>query len=220
MAEDQPAISGLTGSGPSLPVLDFRKTGRKNGNDRSSGYDRNPADWYVESAACVDSMLAVEKFDGPIWDPACGGGNILERCHAAGLFAVGSDIVDRGAGRMLQVRDFLFGPAWNIGSGSGKAQHIITNPPFLLADQFVERALQVVTGKVVMVQRLAFLEGAKRRLMFERTGLSRVWVHSRRQNMPPGGMAVAAKGGSVAYAWFVWDRVTKPGEPWTGGFLP
>jgi hypothetical protein len=42
--------------------------------------------------------------------------------------------------------------------------------------------------------------------MFRETPLARVWVSSRRVSMPPGGTNIEAKGGSIAYAGFVWDH--------------
>lgn len=178
------------------------------GNARGSGYDRAANDWYQETAACVDAFLEVEKFDGSIYDPACGGGNIPERCIAQDYDAYGSDIVDRGYGSADC--DFLI--------TSTVHDNILTNPPFNLAQRFVEHALTLTTGKVAIVQRLAFLEGKARSKFFAETPLARVWVHSSRQSMPPGGSGQEAKGGSVAYAWFVWDH-NHTGSPKLG-WLP
>jgi hypothetical protein len=200
-------------------TLDFRTIGRATkGNARGSGYKRHETDWYQESAAAADAVIAAEGFDGPVWDPAAGGGNIPRRCAAAGIEAVGSDIVDRGAG--FPVMDFVSALDRDRVASYARVNAvscIFSNPPFKLAVPFVERALELVPGKVCVMQRLAWLEGKERRKFFERTHLSHVWVHSGRVSMPPGGMDVEAKGGSVAYAWFVW----RPGRlgPWTGGFL-
>lgn len=182
------------------------------GNARGSGYVRHQHDWYQESPRCVQSMLAAESFDGMAWDPACGGGNIPRVCQAHGISAVGSDLMDRGSG--WPARDFL-----DMREAPAGVQHVICNPPFQLAQRFVEHALRLVPGKVAIVQRLAFLEGQARREFFERSGLSHVWIHSSRQSMPPGGVAMKADGGSVAYCWLVWRR-TPPGQHWTGWFLP
>lgn len=167
------------------------------GNARSSGYARNSHDWYVESASAVDALLDVETFDGTVWDPACGGGNIPLRCRARGMEAVGSDIVDRGAGGFIVdffAMDHLLGPV------------VVTNPPFVYAQRFVEHALKLGAAKVAIIQRLAFLEGQERGKMFRATPPARVWVFSSRQSMPPGGMDVPAQSGSVAYCWIVWDK--------------
>ena len=174
------------------------------GNARSSGYDRQAENWYQESAGCVDAVIAAEGFDGLVYDPAAGEGNIPRRCAAAGINCIGSDVIDRGAG--FPVLDFL---AMLDGAADGyscEVSHVLCNPPFDVSQQFVERALDLVPGKVVVLQRLAWLEGQKRRLFFERTRLSHVWVHSSRISMPPGGQGIVATGGAVAYAWYVWRR--------------
>lgn len=186
------------------------------GNARSSGYEIEEHEWYEEQPACVRALLQAESFDGICWDPCCGGGNIPRMVIEGGGACVGSDLIDRtGEWPVADFFDTMLAPPG--------VQHIICNPPFKLAQKFVERALKLVNGKVAIVQRLAFLEGQERRHFFAGTGLSQVWVHSRRQSMPPGGGKVKAKNGSTAYAWFVW-RPKRPGwEPdglWMGGHLP
>jgi hypothetical protein len=172
------------------------------GNARSSGYDRHANDWYVESAGAVDALLNVEQFDGPTLDPACGGGNIPLRFQARGLWCFGSDIIDRGFGQAPV--DFLHD---HIVPALAEYRNIVTNPPFAIAQQFVERALSLVPGKVAIIQRLAFLEGQERGKLFRRQPPTRVWVFSSRQSMPPGGTDIPAQNGSVAYCWLVWDRL-------------
>jgi hypothetical protein len=46
------------------------------GNARGSGYVRASDDFYREPRWAVDALLDVERFDGIVWDPACGSGNI------------------------------------------------------------------------------------------------------------------------------------------------
>ena len=177
---------------------------------RASGYARADADWYVEPAWVVDALFAVERFEGVIFDPACGGGRIPERAKAAGYEAVGSDIAHRDYGIRA---DFLRFERGN------DAVNIVTNPPYSLTEQFVRHALSITTGKVAIITRLAFLESQRRRDgLFREHPPARVWVCSKRPSMPPGGTDVPAKGGSVAYAWFVWDRAHQGAT--TLGWLP
>lgn len=175
---------------------------------RASGYARGEDDWYQETPECVDRFLDAERFSGVIWDPACGEGNIPKRCRIRGYETAGTDIRDRGYG---DVRDFLKTPL-------SATDNIVTNPPFNLAQPFVERALDLARRKVAIVARLAFLESRARRPFFQSTPLARVWVHSSRVSMPPGGRDIPAKGGSVAYCWLVWER-GHVGPP-TLGWLP
>jgi hypothetical protein len=73
---------------------------RNRGYPRNSSYARVDKDFYVEPRWCVELMLDAETFDGDVLDPCCGIGTIPSVCLARGIFARGSDIVDRGFGKM------------------------------------------------------------------------------------------------------------------------
>lgn len=173
---------------------------------RDSGYDRVANDWYVEDRRIVDALLDVESFTGQSWDPSCGGGNIPMAMRARGLSCWGSDIADRGFGTMGL--DFFQAP--------DTADNIITNPPYGVIEPYIRRALSLTTHKVCILARLALLEGMKRQALFRETPLARVHVSSRRVSMPPGGTDIKAAGGTIAYAWFVWEHghVGKPTVGW------
>jgi hypothetical protein len=179
------------------------------GHPRASGYGRVAGDYYCEPRWAVDALLKAERFNGLIWDPACGMGNIMLACREYGLDAFGSDIVQRGGADDLL--DFL--------TSERTADNVITNPPFRLAQEFALHAMRRVTGKVVILRALTWLEGVRRRReLFAFGHLAQVWVLSPRVSMPPGGSAIEAKGGSKAFAWFVF-RPDFFGEP-TLGWLP
>lgn len=186
------------------------EAGREDVLMRASGYDRVASDWYVEPEWVVDALLNVEEFPGLCWDPACGGGTIPVALGRRSIPCVASDIVDRGCPGGMLVQDFF--------EAAERVAHIISNPPYGCLEQFVLHALSLAAGKVAVLARLAFLEGQARQMFFRQTPFARVWVSSRRVSMPPGGSGVPAKGGSIAYAWFIWDHAHK-GPP-TLGWLP
>lgn len=166
-------------------------------------------DFYATPTCAVSSLLAVEdKWLPPIgsliWEPACGDGAIVTPLRAAGYNVFASDIVDRGCpdsevGSFLGYRPFVAAP-------------IITNPPFKLAREFVDTALQRAPY-VAMLLRLAFLEGCARKPWFETTPLARVHVSSRRLPMMHRyGWEGPKAGSAVCHAWFVWD-VRHEGRP-------
>jgi len=167
--------------------------------------NREKDDFYPTPPHATQALLAVEKFEGGIWEPACGDGAISKVLEAAGYPVVSTDLVDRSYG--FSRRDFLM--EWKP-----EAPNIITNPPFKLGIQFVRKALELTTGKVAILARLAFLEGAERRELYDNSPIARVWVFSSRVTMFRSGQDT---GGSsmIAFAWFVWDH-SYAGKPTIG----
>jgi hypothetical protein len=172
--------------------------------------NREKDDWYPTPCAGTEALLDVEQFDGPIWEPACGDGAISRVLEERGHKVISTDLCARGYGQARV--DFLM-------EHKSLAPNIITNPPFKYIEPFIWKALQLSTGKVAMLARLAFLEGKVRRTMFESTPLARVWVFSKRLSIARAGdPAYGAKGGQggmVAFAWFVWEH-NYTGKPTLG----
>src|ERR1700744_2706219 len=129
-------------------------------------------DFYPTPPEATHALLSVEKFHGSILEPCCGDGaisSILAPDHQV----ISTDLIYRGYGDTTSYDylsiDYPF-----------KADNVITNPPFTLAEQFVKLSLERTTKKVAILAKLAFLEGAKRKTMFETTPLKKVWVFSKR----------------------------------------
>ena len=173
---------------------------------RASGHDRIDLDWYVEPCGLLmpsgTSSLSTVSPGISRARPATS----LAQCKRA-LSCMGSDSADHGFG----TTGLSFFDAAQV------VDNIITNPPFGLIEPYIKHALSLTRQKVVVLARLALLEGIKRREMFQATPLARVWVSSRRMSTPPGGSSIEAKGGAIPYAWFVWDH-SHIGEPTLGWF--
>lgn len=159
-------------------------------------------DYYKTPRNAVEALLKAETFIGDIWEPACGDGAISRVLEEYGHTVRSTDLIDRGYGE--GGKDFLF--------STDTATNIITNPPFVLAEEFIWKSLSCTTGKVVMLCKLQFLEGAKRRGMFETTPLARVHVFSKRIKMARNGRDEEYGSSMLAFAWFVWEHKYK-GEP-------
>lgn len=168
--------------------------------------DSNGPDFFPTPAWATHALIAHENFQGSIWEPACGDGAMSEVLKLTGKHVISSDLYDRGYG--TPGFDFLKGQC------SPPAANVVTNPPFRLAEEFVRQALKTIsrTGKAAFLLRLAFLEGAGRaKGLFKEHPVSRIWVFSERITFYPPDTPVAG-GGTMAYAWFVWDR-THTGPP-------
>lgn len=167
-------------------------------NTRANG-GREANDFYRTPGSATRALLAVEQFAGPIWECACGDGAITRELEVAGHEVVSTDLVDRGFGTPRQ--DFLMEQRL-------LAPTVITNPPFVLADEFVLHALHLGAVKVAMFMRLAWLEGGARHgRLWSKHPPARVWVFSKRQTLWRGDDPDARdRGGTTAYAWFVWAK--------------
>lgn len=170
------------------------------------GYVRERDDFYPTPPEATESLLSVEQFDGPIWEPACGDGAISKVLEAAGHEVYSSDLVARGFG--LSPVDFLM--EWHP-----RAPNIVTNPPFKLAVPFVKKAVELSTGKVAMLLKIAFLEGIERAAMFKSTPLARVHVFSKRVTFRSASRGEVNGNGMMAFAWFVWEHGYR-GKPTLG----
>lgn len=162
-------------------------------------WKRDEHDWYLEPSWTSERLFDEERFDGGIWDPACGEGRIIDAAKSRSVSAVGTDLIDRANGRFQQL-DFME-------KYFRSAPNIVSNPPFKHAEAFVARALKLATGKVAMLLPLTWMSRDARSRWLEGSGLRRVWVITPRPSMPPG-TAIAAGHkpgqGSQDFAWFVW----------------
>lgn len=97
-----------------------------------------------------------------------------------------------------------------------KFDTIITNPPFALAQEFIEKALELSNHYVIMFAKIQLLEGDKRRKMFDNSPLKYVYVFSKRVNPLRNGEATDENGkpwaSTMCFAWFVWEKDYE-GEP-------
>lgn len=158
--------------------------------------DIDGPDFYPTPAWATHALIDNERFDGDIWESACGNGAMSSVLETTGQTVISSDLYDRGYGE--SGCDFL--------KPHRRANNIVTNPPYNAAEGFVRSGIECSTRKVALLLRLAFLEGANRaNTIFRHTPPSRVWVFSERITFYPAG-AIQKGSGTTAYAWFVWDK--------------
>ena len=155
-------------------------------------------DFFASPPEAVDALCSVERFDGDIWEPACGNGAISSVLERRGYKVHSSDLVNRGYGR--DRIDFLMErEPW--------AANIVTNPPYKLGEDFARHALTLTTGKVAFLMRLVWLEGQARRSLFSDPRFARVWVFSKRlPRMHRPDFQGERTTSTIAFAWFVWDH--------------
>ena len=158
-------------------------------------------DLYQTPSVAVQALLRVEDLPHRLWEPAAGRGAIVNVLRAAGHEVLASDLVDYGDPTHFARRDFLM--ERKIPDG---CEAIVSNPPYKLAGEFVEHALDLCP-RVVMLLRLAFLESERRREILENRGLARIHVfRNRLPTMHRDGWQGPKAGSAMCFAWFCWDR--------------
>jgi len=135
-------------------------------------------------------------------EPAANRGHMVKPLRETFAVVRASDIHDYGAG--FPVQDYLFGHAETV-------NWTITNPPFRLAEQFIEQASRSSIDGFAVIVRTAFLEGVGRhKSLFQRSPPSLVLQFTERVVMHRG--KLSPKGSTAtAYCWLVWVQ----GEPET-----
>ncbi len=155
---------------------------------------RKKSDFYETPYSITNHLLKVEDFDKSltVCEPACGAGaisNILKK-HWNNVTAYDVE------------KDFLL--------EYGNYDYIITNPPFSIAYEFVQKAKQVATKKFAFLLPLSYLHGKKRYddiYMDKEYGLKKVYVFTR---YPMLGESLREDGkyntGMMVYAWYIFEN--------------
>ncbi len=141
-----------------------------------------------------------EPLDGLVWEPACGEGRIVNLLERMNQPCFGTDI-KKGT-------DFLSDMYWkaNVRFEHPKGvvtdyKYIITNPPFSLKDEFLDKCYCLGKPFALLLPFTA-LEGKRRQALFKKYGVQ-VLVLPRRPDFEfPGG--VHKKKPWFPCAWFTW----------------
>ena len=173
---------------------------------------REPNDYYATDPEAVERAIPVLREMGlslhiPLWECACGEGHISEVLKKHDYMVQSSDLINRGYG---EVKDFLTQQEPFEGD-------IITNPPFNKAEEFLDKALSLVKPgrRIFFLLKIQFLEGLKRRKIFNKCPPRFVAVYSKRIRC--GKNANFEGGKTMCFAWFVWEKgfIGKPQILWS-----
>ena len=173
--------------------------------------ERAAHDYYATDPKALEMLLGMEKFSEHVWECACGGGHLCEVLKKHGHDVKATDIVDRGYGG-VEIKDFLEITRDEV--VAEQQRDIITNPPYGIATECVQHALEVSNPdvKIAMLLRLQFLEGKARKALFAQFPPKKVYVSSSRLLCGKNGEFDSKESSAIAYAWFVWEKGYQ-GEP-------
>lgn len=162
------------------------------------GTKRQAHDFYATPTWCTEAIAQQIHWHNGIVD-------VLEPCIGDGAIAnvLLEKYVDHVEwAEISRGRDFL---TYEFGR---KFDFIITNPPFSLAQEFVEKSL-TLANCVIMLLRLNFLASAKRKEFWEKNAPTAVYVLTKRPSFTGDG-----KSDATDYAFFVWDKTGRQKAGW------
>ena len=177
--------------------------------------EREQNDFYATNPKIVEKLFTECKIDFSknILEPCAGNGHIAKVFKDRGYNVTCADLIQR---------EYPLDKTWNFLEQQETFDgDIVTNPPYELAQECVEKALEMIPKgrKVVMYLKLTFLEGKKRRKLFDTNQLKNVYVLTQRSNCAKNGDEELFGAGAVAYAWFEWEKGAncKPLITWING---
>lgn len=157
-------------------------------------------DFYQTPTWCIEKLLEYEKFDWRILEPASWAGAISKVLEKEWYIVISQDIRND---------DWVYWEKWIDFLKQTKQlpySNIITNPPFIYAKEFVEKALEISDWKIAMLLKLSFLESKDRYEFFKNTPLKKVYVLCKRVTMYPEWTPEPENSWMIAYAWYIWEK--------------
>lgn len=171
--------------------------------------EREENDFYATHPSVVEAFLKQLKKDKiklrhPVWECACGKGHISETLYRNGYYVWSSDLIDRGYKHSF-ICDFLRTTAYDTEDFEGT---ILTNPPFNLADKFLEKAMEITKEgtQIIFFLKVQFLEGKARYKLFQKYPPKYIYLNSSRQYTAKNGDFEKYKHKPNFYIWCVWKK--------------
>lgn len=172
-----------------------------------------PTPPWATRALVEDVLLWQLLGDRPsVWEPAAGAGHMSRVLAEYSDHVFASDVADYG-------QNFVIGSF--VGQGADvahcpvKPDWIITNPPFNLALEFIDRALDEAKEGVALLVRSVWAEGGQRyQRLFKDRPPSMIAQFCERVPMVAGRWDPKAST-ATSYAWFIWlldDRKSRSTE--------
>jgi len=165
------------------------------GATHNPNYKREKNDYYATDPLGMVKLLQVEPFYYKVLEGSCGEGHLSEVLKKGGYEVTSSDLINRGYGK---VKDFFKYKKWD--------GDIITNPPFIKAQEFIEHSMKITPkdAKIAMLLKTQYGSAIKRDSLFLNYPLYKKIEFGFRVGCAKSGDFKKNKGGLLNYAWYIW----------------
>lgn len=161
--------------------------------------DDFPTPPWATRALCeylVDYGFQLEEYS--VWEPCCNRGYMARPLGEYFGKVTATDIFDYGYEGQQETIDFLF--------ANYQTDWIVANPPFRLAERFIEHAGRIAETGFAMIVRSAFLEGVGRyENLFSKNPPSIIAQFAERVPMVKGRYDPKAST-ATSYTWLIWFK--------------
>src|SRR5690349_8910735 len=162
-------------------------------------------DFYSTPRDATKLLLDYESFPSPVWEPACGKGEISKVLEDYRYKVHSSDIVMRGYG--IGGVDFF-----GVLSMPNNCKSIITNPPFSVrlrgkeyrVEDWVTHGFNIGAEKIGLFLKTTAIAGKQRSFIFEKH-LIKLLQFRDRVSLTRNDLKME-NGGMMDFAWFIFER--------------
>lgn len=174
------------------------------GASNHSEKERETNDFYATDPYTLEIFLKALKRDSiilnrNIWECACGLGHLSKVLEKNNYNVLSTDLIDRkygvGGVNFLSIQEQYDGD-------------ILTNPPYKFAQEFAEHSIDLLkeNNYCIMLLKIQFLEGKKRRKLFNKYPPKYVYINSERQTCYINGNMSKKMSSASCYCWFMWQK--------------
>lgn len=170
------------------------------------GSERVESDFYVTPSKTIHRFLEnyYDFNELTILEPSAGNGSICKVIKELypDSYIVANEIREEENDNLTGCSDEVFHEDYLKFTDKGKYDVIISNPPFSLAQEFLEKSFEIAgrNTDIIMLLRLAFLESKRRHDFWQKHPLSGLYILSERPSF------INGKTDATAYGWFVWRK--------------